>query len=146
MRLLIQRVNQASVEVENRVVGSIGKGILVLFGCHADDKPSQIEYLANKLLNLRFFKDDQGKMNRSVLDIKGEILVVSQFTLYADCQTGRRPSFTQSLNPELAKQYYNQYIDILKKSSLNIQTGEFGAYMRVSLVNDGPVTFILDAK
>jgi D-tyrosyl-tRNA(Tyr) deacylase len=146
MRLLIQRVKEASVLVENKVVGAIANGALVFFGVHKDDTEAQISYLAQKLINLRMFGDENDKMNLSLLDIKGEILVISQFTLYADCSEGRRPDFFQSAPPIIAKPLYEKFVLELKKSIEKIETGIFGAKMEVRLINDGPVTFIVDGK
>lgn len=146
MRLLIQRVQKAQVDVDQKTVGSIGSGALVFLGVTHTDTPAQSTYLASKLLNLRFFHDANEKMNLSLLDTKGEILIVSQFTLYADCSEGRRPSFTPAARPPLAEPLYQHFIEEVKKSHLKVETGIFGAYMQVSLVNDGPITFIIDSK
>ncbi|MBS0604995.1 MAG: D-tyrosyl-tRNA(Tyr) deacylase [Verrucomicrobia bacterium] len=146
MRIVIQRVESAKVEVDGKTVGSIGKGALVLFGVHKDDAAAQTLWLANKLVNLRMFADAQDKMNLSLLDIKGEVLIVSQFTLYGNCSEGRRPEFTASAPPALANSLYEKFILEVRQQNLNVETGVFGARMKVSLVNDGPVTFILDAK
>ena len=143
MKLVIQRVNQASVTIENKLYSSIEKGLLVLFGVEKDDSEEMLEYYAQKLLKLRIFEDEQGKMNKSVLDIRGEILVVSQFTLCADCKKGTRPSFDNAKEPKIAKEYYEKFVEILKKSGINIKTGVFGAHMEVALLNNGPVTIIL---
>jgi len=145
MRLVIQRVKKASVLVNNQIVGSINSGALVFLAIHKDDLEKQIVWLVNKLLNLRFFSDSLDKMNLSLKDTNKEVLVVSQFTLYADTLTGRRPSFTQSAHPEKAKNYYDQFIKLLQKE-IKVETGVFGAKMEVELINDGPVTFIIDAK
>jgi D-aminoacyl-tRNA deacylase len=145
MRMLIQRVQSASVEVDGKIVGSIGSGALVFFGVHQNDRKEQVGFLANKLVNLRMFRDDADKMNLSLLDIKGSVLIVSQFTLYADCMQGRRPSFTESAAPDIAQAHYEAFIQEVKKSALPVETGIFGAYMKVSLLNDGPVTFMIDA-
>ncbi len=143
MKLVIQRVNSASVTIENKLYSSINKGLLVLFGVEKDDKEDMIEYFAQKLLKLRIFEDEQGKMNKSVLDINGEILAVSQFTLCADCKKGTRPSFDNAMEPKRAKEFYEKFVEILKKSQINVKTGVFGAHMQVELVNNGPVTIIL---
>ena len=143
MKLVIQRVNSASVTIENKLYSSINKGLLVLFGVEKDDSENMLEYFAQKLLKLRIFEDEQGKMNKSVLDIEGEILVVSQFTLCADCKKGTRPSFDNAKEPKVAKEYYEKFVEILKKSGINIKTGVFGAHMQVGLINNGPVTIIL---
>lgn len=146
MRLLIQRVSHAKVEVEGRTVGSVGKGALVLFGATHKDEPTHSSWLASKLVNLRMFPDEQQKMNLSLLDTKGEVLIVSQFTLYADCTEGRRPSFTPAAPPEMAESLYVHFIEEVRKFGLHVATGVFGAYMHVSLLNDGPISFILDSK
>ena len=143
MKLVIQRVTRASVTIENKLFSSIQKGALVLFGVEKDDSEDMLDYYAQKLLKLRIFEDENGKMNKSLLDIKGEILVVSQFTLCADCKKGTRPSFDNAKEPKSAKEYYEKFVQILKTSGLNVQTGVFAAHMDVELVNNGPVTIIL---
>ena len=143
MKLVIQRVNKASVTIENELYSSINKGLLVLFGVEKNDSEDMIEYFAQKLLKLRIFEDEQGKMNKSVLDIEAEILAVSQFTLAADCKKGTRPSFDNAMEPKRAKEFYEKFVEILKKSQINVKTGVFGAHMQVELVNNGPVTIIL---
>lgn len=143
MKLVIQRVLQADVTIENKLFSSIQKGALVLFGVEKDDKEDMLEYYARKLLKLRIFEDENGKMNKSLIDINGEILAVSQFTLCADCKKGTRPSFDRAMQPDIAKDYYEKFVEILKKSGLNVKTGVFGADMKVGLINDGPVTIIL---
>ena len=143
MKLVIQRVNKASVTIENELYSSINKGLLVLFGVEKNDSEDMIEYFAQKLLKLRIFEDEQGKMNKSVLDIEGEILAVSQFTLAADCKKSTRPSFDNAMEPKRAKEFYEKFVEILKKSQINVKTGVFGAHMQVELVNNGPVTIIL---
>lgn len=144
MKAIVQRVKNAQVKIENEIVGKIGKGFLVLLGVKPDDTERDVGFLADKILNLRIFADEQDKMNLSLLDIKGEILVVSQFTLYGDCSKGRRPSFINAASPEMAERLYEQFIQEIKKSGLKTQTGKFGAMMEVELVNDGPVTLILE--
>jgi D-tyrosyl-tRNA(Tyr) deacylase len=144
MKILIQRVSQASVEVAGKIVGAIESGLLIFIGVTHTDTIDQTAWLANKLVNLRLFEDDQGKMNKSLIDAKGEVLVVSQFTLYADCNAGRRPSFTQAASPELGEQLYEQFIEALRTEGVSVQTGIFGAKMKVSLLNDGPVTIMLE--
>jgi len=145
MRMVIQRISQARVEIKGCAVGSIGRGALVLFGVHESDTPSQTAWMASKLIHLRFFMDSQEKMNLSLLDIRGEILVVSQFTLYGDCREGRRPSFSHAAMPDKARALYEAFLLEVKKSGLQVETGEFGAEMQVHLVNDGPVTLLIDA-
>jgi D-tyrosyl-tRNA(Tyr) deacylase len=144
MKILIQRVAHASVDVEGKTVGSIGPGVLVLLGVTHTDTEEKAAWLAGKLVNLRMFEDDQGKINQSVLDKKGSALIISQFTLYGDCTEGRRPSFTQAAPSDLAKPLYDTFIDEVKKAGIPVQTGIFGAEMKVSLLNDGPVTLLIE--
>jgi D-tyrosyl-tRNA(Tyr) deacylase len=146
MRAVIQRVSQASVEVDGSVVGQIGPGWLVLLGVARGDTEADIAWMADKLLNLRGFEDDQGRMNRSVQDVHGGILVVSQFTLLSDCRAGRRPSFTDAAEPAEAQRLYEGFVARLRSSGLAIATGVFRAMMKVALVNDGPVTFLLENR
>jgi D-tyrosyl-tRNA(Tyr) deacylase len=142
MRAVVQRVKKASVHVDGKSVGQIGPGLLVLFGVHHNDTLDQTTWLAQKITDLRIFSDAQGKMNLSLQDIQGEILIVSQFTLYANCHEGRRPSYSDAAPPDKAKTIYEKFVAEFKDA----QTGVFGAYMDVALVNDGPVTLIIDAK
>ncbi len=144
MRIHIQRVNNASVSVKNKTVGKIDNGILILLGIHKNDTKENVEKLAKKCLNLRIFNDDNDKMNLSVLDIKGEILVISNFTLYADTQKGNRPNFMEAAPNNKAKFLYNKFVEILKQSKLNIEEGVFGATMEVNISNNGPVTMLLE--
>lgn len=144
MKLVIQRVANASVEVDNKIVGKIGKGFLVLFGAGYGDTKEQADFLAEKLCNLRIFRDENDKMNLSIKDIDGELLIVSQFTLYADCKKGNRPSFINAASPEDANELYEYFMDKCKNLVKNVQKGIFGADMKVSLLNDGPVTIILE--
>lgn len=144
MKLVIQRVKEASVTIESKVYSSIDKGLLVLFGVAKDDSEDMLEYFAQKLLKLRIFEDNAGKMNLSVSDIGAQILVVSQFTLCADCKKGTRPSFDSAMEPIKAQQMYEKFLTLLDDSGLNVKTGKFGAHMEVSLINDGPVTIILE--
>ncbi|RFM23479.1 MAG: D-tyrosyl-tRNA(Tyr) deacylase [Candidatus Thermochlorobacter aerophilum] len=147
MRALIQRVRRASVTVQAKQVGGIEQGLLVLLGITHTDSEKEAEYLARKTLALRIFDDAAGKMNLSVVDVGGGILVVSQFTLYADARKGNRPSFTDAARPEQAQMLYEHFVALLRAhSSLNIQTGVFGAAMQVELVNDGPVTLLLESS
>src|SRR5262249_1891086 len=146
MRAVLQRVTRASVEVDGACTGRVGRGWLVLLGVAGGDSTEDAAWLAEKILNLRGFEDDAGKMNRSVLEIGGGILVVSQFTLLADCRAGRRPSFTAAADPALAERLYLECADILAGSGLHVATGVFRAMMQVELVNDGPVTFLLDSR
>ena len=143
MKLVIQRVTSASVEVDNKVVGKIGNGFLVLFGVEKMDTKEQADFLAEKLCNLRVFGDENDKMNLSIKDIEGELLIVSQFTLYADCRKGNRPSFVKAATPNIANELYEYFLDRCKKYVKSVQKGIFGADMKVSLLNDGPVTIIL---
>lgn len=145
MRLLIQRVSEASVDVDQKTIGSIHQGALVLLGVHKEDASSCIPKLVHKLIHLRMFTDEQNKMNRSLLEIQGSILVVSQFTLYADCRQGRRPSFVNAASPPEAHKLYEEFLRELRRSNLRVETGEFGANMQVRLTNDGPVTFLIES-
>lgn len=142
---MVQRVSEAAVRVDGVTVGSIGRGLLVLVGCGEGDSIADAHYLADKIAHLRIFEDDGGKMNLSVLDIGGQVLVVSQFTLYADCRKGRRPSFTAALAPESANALIAELIAQLSQLGLHVAQGSFGAKMAVALVNDGPVTILLDS-
>lgn len=144
MKLVIQRVSEAKVEVENEIVGKIGEGFLVLFGAKEGDTKEQADFLVKKLCNLRVFKDENEKMNLSINDIAGELLIVSQFTLYADCQKGNRPSFTNAAKPNMANELYEYFVEECKKTVKKVEKGIFGADMKVSLLNDGPVTIILE--
>ena len=144
MRVVLQRVARASVAVDGREIGSIGRGFLVLVGFADSDGPDQIGWMADKIVGLRVFPDDEGRMNRDLVDVGGALLVVSQFTLYADARKGRRPSFVGAAPPERARSNYDQFVDELRRRDMSVATGEFGALMDVELVNDGPVTLILD--
>lgn len=146
MRAVVQRVLSASVKVDGKEISSIGKGILVLLGIEEPDNKSDIEYMAEKICNLRIFDDENDKMNLSLMDIKGQILVVSQFTLYGDCRRGRRPSFTGAARPETAEPVYENFVKECGKYIGTVKTGKFQTHMKVSLVNDGPVTMLIDSK
>ncbi|HSC34152.1 MAG TPA: D-aminoacyl-tRNA deacylase [Thermodesulfobacteriota bacterium] len=146
MRAIIQRVKEARVEVGGEVVGRIGEGVLVLLGAGKDDTEVDAEYLAEKITGLRIFEDAEGKMNLSVTDTGGEVLVVSQFTLYGDCRKGRRPSFDKAAPPELAEELYELFVREIRERGVNVETGRFRAMMDVHLVNWGPVTLMLDSK
>jgi D-aminoacyl-tRNA deacylase len=145
VRVIIQRVAEAQVNVGGETVGKIGRGICVFLGVGKTDNESNADALAVKICNLRIFEDEQGKMNRSVIDVQGEILVVSQFTLYGDCTRGNRPSFTEAAPPVEAEKLYSYFVQRLRNGSLTVTTGRFQARMNVSLINDGPVTFFLEA-
>ncbi len=145
MRALIQRVARAEVRVAEASVGAIQHGLLVFLGVHAQDTLQDAQYLAAKVTSLRIFEDEQGKMNHDVRDVGGAVLVVSQFTLYADCRKGRRPSFTQAAPPLLAHQLYDAFVDEVARCGVPVAQGTFGARMAVSLVNDGPVTLLLES-
>ncbi len=146
MRAVVQRVTSAKVTVADRVTGEIGTGLLVLLGVEQGDGPSDLQYIASKIRDLRIFADDEGKMNRSVLDIQGGVLVVSQFTLSGDARNGRRPSFASAAPPQIARALYEDVVRELQTCGLRVGTGEFQAMMQVSLVNDGPVTILLDSR
>lgn len=145
MRFVVQRVSKAQVTVNNKVVGKINKGFLVLIGVTHEDTKEIADLMVKKLLNLRVFQDENDKMNLALKDVKGELLLVSQFTLYADCKKGNRPSFVDAAKPDLANDIYEYIIEKCKKEEFNVQTGIFGADMKVELLNDGPVTIILDS-
>ena len=145
MKLVIQRVSNAKVEIEGNTVGSINKGYLVLLGIKVGDTKEQVDYLVRKLINLRVFSDEDDKMNLSIKDINGELLIISQFTLYGECiKSGNRPSFTDAARPDEAIPLYDYFIEECKKQIPVVRTGEFGADMKVSLLNDGPVTIIIE--
>lgn len=146
MRVVLQRVKQASVETGGEAVGEIGRGLLVLLAAGKEDSEEDVEYLVEKIINLRIFEDDAGKMNLSLTDVGGEVLVVSQFTLYGDCRKGRRPSFDKAAPPELAEDLYESFVQRLRDFGIPVQTGKFGAMMDVHLTNWGPVTLMLDSK
>ena len=146
MRAVIQRVRRCRVTVESRVVGEIGPGLLVLLGVGVGDPEAAADYLAEKVLGLRIFEDDAEKMNLSVQDVKGEVLVVSQFTLYGDVRRGKRPSFDAAARPEEARRLYEYFVEKIRAAGLHCETGEFQAMMEVELVNSGPVTILLDSE
>ena len=145
MKAVIQRVKESSVSVNGTIVAQIGQGLLVFLGVDRDDNFSDAEYLARKIPDLRIFEDTDGKMNRSLIDIEGELLIVSQFTLLGDCRKGRRPSFIQSATLEKAHELYLYFIDLLRRKNIKTQSGKFQAMMDVFLINDGPVTLILES-
>ncbi|MBN2569629.1 MAG: D-tyrosyl-tRNA(Tyr) deacylase [Deltaproteobacteria bacterium] len=146
MKAVAQRVDFAKVSVDDKVVGQIGKGLLVLLGVEADDQKNDAEYIAGKLVNLRIFEDRYGKMNVSLIDISGEMLVVSQFTLLADCNRGRRPSFVNACQPEEAVKLYEYFVELVSISVKRLATGKFQEMMKIDLCNNGPVTLILDSR
>ncbi len=146
MKAIVQRVKNAGVTVDEKTVSNIGKGILVLLGVAREDTEKEADYLVEKIINLRIFEDDQGKMNRSLKDVKGELLVVSQFTLLGDCRKGRRPSFTGAAPPEEANRLYTYFAKKAADAGIIVKTGQFQANMDVSLINQGPVTLMLESK
>jgi D-tyrosyl-tRNA(Tyr) deacylase len=146
MRAVIQRVKTASVTVSGEEVGRIKYGFVVFLGVEKEDQVNDLEYMVNKISGLRAFEDDNGKMNLALSDVRGELLVVSQFTLLGDCRKGRRPSFTDAADPDKAQKLYDDFIEGMKQQNIKVSTGIFQAGMEVSLLNDGPVTFLLDSK
>ena len=146
MRAVVQRVSNASVTVDGKIIGEISHGLLVFLGVGEGDTEKDMQYIADKVIGLRIFSDSDDKMNLSVGDINGEILVVSQFTLYGDCRKGRRPNFTSSMEPKGAEEMYEKFVDYLISQGIKTEHGEFGADMKVSLLNDGPVTILLDSS
>lgn len=145
MRSVVQRVSKASVSVDGEIIGQIGRGLLVLLGIHGEDQKREIEWMAEKVVNLRIFEDHEGKMNLSIRDIKAKMLIVSQFTLYGDCRKGRRPGYSHAAAPEIAEPLYGQFIAKIEQIGIETASGKFGAMMDVELVNDGPVTLLLDS-
>ncbi len=146
MRAVVQRVSSGSVTVDEKIVGSIGKGFVVLLGVSEKDTEEDMLYMTDKIINLRIFEDEDGKMNLSLLDIKGELLVVSQFTLYGDCRKGRRPNFMSAARPEKAEELYNAFVKKCGEMGVKTETGTFQADMKVRIENDGPVTVIVDSE
>lgn len=146
MRAVVQRVSEASVRVDGQVKGAIGAGLMVLIGVEVGDTATDLDYIAKKVPNLRIFEDDAGKMNRSLLDTEGDILAVSQFTLLGDARGGRRPGFTAAARPEVADPMYEALVANWRTMGIRVETGVFGADMKVSLINDGPVTILLDSR
>ena len=146
MRVVIQRVLQAKVEVNSQTVGQIDKGFLVYLGVGKDDTIKDAEFTAEKLVNLRIFPDEAGKMNRSILDVDGKILLISNFTLYGDCRKGRRPGFDNAAEPNFANQLYEKVADLIAQHGVSVEKGIFGEYMHVTSTNDGPLTFLLDSS
>ena len=146
MRAVVQRVSSSKVTVDGELTGEINKGLLVLLGVTHEDTSKDVDYIIDKVLNLRIFEDENEKMNLSLKDVEGELLVVSQFTLYGDCRKGRRPSFSNAARPEVATKLYEEFIDKARKEGIVTQTGMFGAHMMVDLTNDGPVTILLESN
>ena len=146
MRAVVQRVKESSVKVDNETIGRIGQGLLVLLGVAKGDIPSDADYLATKIVNLRIFEDDDTKMNRSLLSISGKMLVVSQFTLLGNCRKGRRPSFVAAAGPQKALELYENFIQQVRRLGIPVKTGRFQAMMEVALINDGPVTLVLESR
>lgn len=146
MRAVIQRVSRAEVAVDGKTIGKIGAGLLVFLGAGDGDGDADVKYIADKTVGLRIFSDENGKMNLSVKDIGGEILVISQFTLYGDCRKGRRPSFTSAMEPTAAEKMYEEFINRIESEGIKTEHGSFGADMKVELLNDGPVTMLLDSS
>ncbi len=146
MRAVVQRVKSSKVEVDNKVIGEIGKGINLLVGISKDDNKEDIDYIVRKVLGMRIFEDENERMNFSLQDIGGELLVISQFTLYGDCRKGKRPDFMKAQGGERAVELYNELVEAFRKEVPNLQTGEFGADMKVEIINDGPVTLLLESK
>lgn len=146
MRAVIQRSKRASVEVDNRVIGEISAGLVIFIGFHPNDSIKEIKWLADKIINLRIFEDENGKMNKSLAETAGEMLIVSQFTLYGDCRKGRRPGYSGAAHPSIAEPLYQQFISYVKQQGVQVGTGKFQADMQVLLVNDGPVTLLLDSE
>ena len=144
MKFVIQRVTHASVTVDNEVIGKINKGFMVLIGVEDADTIAIADKMVSKLVNMRVFEDENGKMNLALKDVGGELLLISQFTLYADCKKGNRPSFVEAANPEMANELYEYFMDECRKEGIIVEKGEFGAHMEVSLLNNGPVTIILE--
>lgn len=146
MKLVVQKVKESSVQIDGQIVGEINEGLMVLVGFTADDNKEIVERMIDKLIHLRIFIDENEKMNLSLLDVKGSILSISQFTLYANCKKGRRPSFIEAAKPEIASPLYDYFNEKIDALGIHVETGIFGADMKVSLINDGPITIILDSK
>lgn len=146
MKVVLQRSKEAICTVENEVVGKIDEGLVLLVGFTHDDTVKDLEWMVNKIIHLRIFEDEEGKMNRSLIDTGGSILSISQFTLYGDARKGRRPNFMQAAKPEVASSLYDQFNDMLREKGIKVETGQFGSMMDIQLTNHGPVTLILDSK
>lgn len=145
MRAVVQRVSQANVKVDGKIVGEINKGLLVFLGVGKEDDEKDLDYMIDKILGLRIFEDENGKLNLSLMDIQGELLVISQFTLYGNVKKGKRPSFTDAADPDIANKYYELFIEKAREKGVKTEHGIFGADMKVSLINDGPVTILIDS-
>lgn len=146
MKAVVQRVKKAKVSVNNKIISQIGRGFLVFLGIAQNDTEKQVDWLANKIVNLRIMSDEKGKMNKSLKETNGQLLIVSQFTLYGDCRKGNRPSFTQAADPVKAEKLYNLFIKKVKSLEVKVKSGIFGAMMEIELINDGPVTIIVDRQ
>jgi D-tyrosyl-tRNA(Tyr) deacylase len=146
MRAVIQRVAEAKVEVDSQVIGAVGRGLLVYLGVGKEDTETDAQFMADKLVNLRIFADQEGKMNRSVMEVGGGVLLVSNFTLQGDCRKGRRPGFDAAADPQLAEPLYEKVAELIAREDIPVAKGSFGAHMHVTSINDGPVTFLLDSK
>ena len=146
MRAVVQRVSRSSVTVDENTVGKIGKGLMVLLGVEHDDGIDDVKWLVDKITNLRIFEDEDGKMNKSLLDIDGDLLAVSQFTLMGDCRKGRRPSFSNAARPDQANTLYEDFVSLASEKGIKVETGQFQAHMMVDIMNDGPVTLLVDSK
>ncbi len=146
MRAVVQRVKSSKVEVDNKIISEIGKGINLLVGISKEDTKEDIDYIVRKVLGMRIFEDEDERMNFSLQDIEGELLIISQFTLYGDCRKGKRPDFMKAQGGDAARELYNELVEAFKKEIPNLKTGEFGADMKVEIINDGPVTLLLESK
>ena len=146
MRAVVQRVSRASVHVDQHLTGSIDNGLVVFLGIHPNDGPGEIQWMADKIIHLRIFDDEEGKMNRSLLDLGKEMLIISQFTLYGDCRKGRRPGYSDAAPPNLAEPIYQRFVGEVQRRGISVATGRFQASMEVELVNDGPVTLLIDSE
>lgn len=146
MRAVVQKVSSSKVTVDGEIIGKIDQGLMVLLGVTHDDTSKDVDYMVDKVTNLRIFEDEEGKMNLSLKDIGGDVLAVSQFTLYGDARRGRRPSFSDAARPEVANPLYEEFIEKVKTQGINVETGKFGAHMMVDLTNDGPITILLESR
>jgi len=146
MRAVVQRVTRSSVTVDENMVGEIGSGLMVLLGVEHEDDNNDVKYLVDKIINLRIFEDEDGKMNNSLIDMGGDLLAVSQFTLMGDCRKGRRPSFSDAAKPDMANSLYEDFVSLARERGVNVETGQFQAHMMVDILNDGPVTMLIDSK